>query len=61
MIFQKINKIVKIILGIDFVLLALSVILMLLEVNVRQFHIIFGGILLLLGMIHIISHIRMKK
>jgi|WetSurMetagenome_2_1015567.scaffolds.fasta_scaffold329603_1 hypothetical protein len=58
---MNINKIFKFLLGIDFVLLALSVILMLLGINVRQFHIIFGGILLLLGTIHILSHRRIKK
>jgi hypothetical protein len=59
MISPKINKILKIILGIDFFLVLLSVFLMNAEIlgfNFKLFHIIVGGILLLFGAVHIISH-----
>jgi hypothetical protein len=60
---MTIKKILKIGLGIDFILLALSVILMNIETLktfMRQLHPILGIILLLLGAIHIISHWRKK-
>jgi hypothetical protein len=64
MIFQKTNKVIKILLGLDFLLLLLSVIFIKSQIfglNFRQIHPIFGGILLLLGTIHILSHCLVKK
>jgi|WetSurMetagenome_2_1015567.scaffolds.fasta_scaffold897984_2 hypothetical protein len=60
----KISKIIRILLGIDFILLALSVIFMrtgIFGLNVKQFHPIFGIILLSLGVIHITLQCLMKK
>jgi membrane protein YdbS with pleckstrin-like domain len=64
MTFKKINKILRIILGIDFFLILLSVILMSidsLETSVKPVHVTLGIILLLLGLFHIISQHKLEK
>jgi len=64
MIPQKINKILKIILGIDFLVCALTGLLMelrILQINLKGIHLVSGFILLVLGTIHIISHCKLKK
>jgi hypothetical protein len=60
----KINQIMKIILGIDFFLLILSVVFMntnFFGLNFRQLHVLLGTILLLLGAFHIASHFHWRK
>jgi hypothetical protein len=56
----KLNKIIRILLGIDFLLILLSVIFKGL-INFRQIHPILGIILLLLGTIHILLQHFIKK
>jgi putative Ca2+/H+ antiporter (TMEM165/GDT1 family) len=49
----------KIILGIDFLVVTFSVIFMTM-LNLKQVHVITGIILLVLGTIHIFSHLKKK-
>jgi hypothetical protein len=60
----KISKIVKILLGIDLILLGLSALLIdtnFLNIDLREVHPLLGIALLVLGTIHILSHRRIKK
>ena len=61
---QKIKQIVKIALGIDFILCALTVFFMkviIFPFNFEEIHVVFGGILLFLGAIHIATHFKIIK
>jgi NADH:ubiquinone oxidoreductase subunit 6 (subunit J) len=61
---QKIKRIVGIILGLNFILIALSVFFMefkIFPLSIRQIHVIFGAILLFLATIHIILQHFLKK
>jgi len=60
MISPKINKIIKIILGIDFLVVAFSVIFIRM-LNLERLHVISGIVLLALGTIHIVSHFKLKR